>query len=265
MRVDEAKETNGAHNITLAYLETTAGRSHQRNISYYRYVASDLHRKLRPWLPKDKTSRIVDLGCGCGELLFLLQSLGYSDLSGVDLCQPELDEAAHFSSAKLLCADIVVFLRAQAEGSIGALFALNLLEHLPKPLLINVLVEVRRVLVPGGTLVAVVPNAISPFGGSTRYWDLTHELAFTPNNFHQLAALTGFSSTVDFMECRPRPHGIFSTIRALLWQVLRALIAGWFLIEVAGTRGGIYSMDMAVRLRARTPVIPTGSSNKSDS
>jgi hypothetical protein len=94
----------------------------------------------------------------------------------------------------------------------------------------------------------MVPNALSPFAASTRYWDLTHERAFVPNNFHQLAALAGFSPNVDFRECGPEPHGVKSAVRYLLWQALRGAVAGWYLIETASTRGGVYTMDMLVRL-----------------
>lgn len=112
----------------------------------------------------------------------------------------------------------------------------------------ELLIEVRRVLRPGGTLIAMVPNALSPFGASTRYWDMTHEWAFTPNNFRQLAALTGLSSRVDFRECGPMPHGFTSAVRYALWQAIRGAIASYYMIEVATTRGGVYTMDMLVRL-----------------
>jgi SAM-dependent methyltransferase len=130
--------------------------------------------------------------------------------------------------------------------------ALNFFEHLSKDILLTVLHEIRRVLRPGGMLVAMVPNAISPFGGLTRYWDITHEWACVPNNFRQLAALTGFDSNVEFRECGPVVHGVYSAIRYLLWQVIRAGIAAWFLIEVAHPKGGVYTMDMLVQLRVPT-------------
>jgi hypothetical protein len=95
----------------------------------------------------------------------------------------------------------------------------------------------------------MVPNAISPFSGTTRYWDITHEWAFSTNNFRQLAALVGFEPEVEFRECGPVPHGVVSGIRFLLWRVIRLGIAGWLLVELADHKGGVYTMDMLVRLR----------------
>jgi SAM-dependent methyltransferase len=130
------------------------------------------------------------------------------------------------------------------------LTALNILEHLNQDDLLTVLREGKRVLKPGGTLIALVPNAFSPFGSSTRYWDMTHKWAFTPGNFRQLASLSGFDEKIDFRECSPVPHGLFSSVRYLLWQFLRAVVAAWLLIEVGTTRERVYTMNMLVRLHA---------------
>jgi hypothetical protein len=98
-------------------------------------------------------------------------------------------------------------------------------------------------------LVAIVPNAVSPFGSLTRHWDITHEWAFTTNNFRQLAALSRLDGEISFRETRPIAHGLISFIRAVLWQFLRLGIAMRFLIEVGTIKDGIYTMDMLVRLQ----------------
>ena len=234
--------------LTRAYYATTARRGHRASADHYDTCATGLRRRLRAWLPEDKSTPSIDLACGCGELMYLLEREGFVNTCGVDLCAEEVDQAKSFVRGELVVADVLDFLRGREDGSAGFITALNLIEHLKKDAARELLVEARRVLRPGGTLVAIVPNALSPFGASTRYWDLTHEIAFTPNNFHQLAALTGFSPRVDFRECGPEPHGLKSSIRYLLWQALRGAVASWYLIEVASTRGGIYTMDMMVRL-----------------
>lgn len=235
--------------ITDAYYATTANRGHQASRAYYEQASGLLRRRLAPWLPRDKGEVCVDLACGCGELLYMLESQGYTRTTGVDLCAEELDQARAFVRGELVLSDVIEDLRRRPDGSVGLLTALNLIEHLKKDAMRELLIEARRVLRPGGALIAMVPNALSPFGTSTRYWDMTHEWAFTPNNFRQLAALTGFRPDVDFRECGPSPHGIKSAVRYALWQGIRAAIASYYLIEVATTRGGVYTMDMLVRMR----------------
>jgi SAM-dependent methyltransferase len=209
---------------------------------------------LQPWLPADRNARCLDLACGCGELLYLLEKECFKNTSGVDLCREELDQARPFIGAQLHHADVVEFLQNADSESFDFITALNFLEHLPKDSLYEVLKESRRVLRPGGTLVAMVPNAISPFSGLTRHWDITHEWAFSPNNFYQLASTCGFSVDVDFRECGPMGHGVKSGIRVIGWKLIRVAIAAWLLIEVADRKGGVYTMDMLVRLHA--PAVP---------
>jgi len=154
-----------------------------------------------------------------------------------------------FVQGKLVHEDVLEFLQSEPDESYDFITALNFLEHLPKDSLFAILTEVRRVLAPGGTLVAMVPNAISPFGSTTRHWDLTHEWAFTPNNFRQLAALCGFDSKVELRECGPVPHGFRSVLRFVAWTFIRAAISAWLLVEIADRKDGVYTMDMMVRLR----------------
>src|SRR5262245_11435859 len=234
--------------ITRRYYQTTAERSHVASREFYERAAGGLMLRLRPWLPQDREAYCLDLACGCGEILYLLERQNFQYTAGVDLCQGELDQAKPYVQGQLIHADVVEYLRQSKAESVDFVTALNFLEHLSKDTLLTVLTEIRRVLRPGGMLVAMVPNAISPFGGLTRHWDMTHEWAFVPNNFRQLAALTGFDSHVDFHECGPVAHGVVSAIRYVLWQLIRAGIAARFLIEVADLKGGIYTMDMLVRL-----------------
>jgi SAM-dependent methyltransferase len=235
--------------ITRKYYETTANRGHCPTREYYDDCADGLKLRLGPWMPSDPSVQCLDLACGCGGISYLLEREGFQHTIGVDLCREELEQARQFVRGELAHADVLEYLQAMRSASVDFITAFNFLEHLNKDKLLSILQEARRVLRTGGSLVAMVPNAMSPFGGVTRHWDLTHEWAFTPNNFSQLAALTGFSSSVDFRECGPVAHGLVSGIRYLLWQLIHAGIAAWFLVEVANRRSTVYTMDMLVRLR----------------
>lgn len=235
--------------ITQEYYRTTAARGHIATREHYAFTSLQLERRLRGWLPGDLDTRYLDLACGCGDMLYLLERRGISATTGVDLCREELDNARLFVRGRLVHRDVLQFLQSAPDGSYDFITALNFLEHLAKDKLFAVLAEVRRVLAPGGTVVAMVPNAISPFGSTTRHWDLTHEWAFTPNNFRQLAALCGFDSEVEVRECGPVAHGFRSILRVIAWTFIRAAISAWLLVEIADRKGGVYTMDMMVRLR----------------
>lgn len=95
-------------------------------------------------------ARILDVGCGSGDLLFLLKSLGFSDLTGVD---PYLaDSYSEESGLKISKSDI-----SSVAGAYDVVMFNHSLEHVPDPL--DALRSALRVLAPGGTLVVRIPVA----------------------------------------------------------------------------------------------------------
>lgn len=238
---------NGANKEIIAqYFATTSSRSVHVSKDHYESALPGIRRRLGPWCPKPG-SRVLDLGCGLGEFLHLCQEIGCKELVGVNLCEEEIKAAQSFVNAEFHCTHILDYLRSNQQV-FDSVYAMNILEHLEKDEVLEVLNLVSKRLSPGGALVAMVPNAISPFGSLTRHWDYTHEWAFTPNNFRQLASISGFDPHIDFRECGPVPYALISSVRWLLWQVIRLGIKAYFLIEVADTKGGVYTMDMLVRM-----------------
>jgi SAM-dependent methyltransferase len=232
------------------YFETTSSRSHRASALEYGRAADGLRRRFGRWLPPDRGAVCLDLGCGTGHMLYLLEREGFRRVTGVELDPEQLEAARRFVHGELVAGDALEYLGRCPAASVDFVSAVNVLEHMPKDTLLTMLREIRRVLRPGGSLIAMVPNALSPFGGLTRHWDITHEWAFTPNNFRQLAPLAGFDpAAVECRECGPVPHGLLSLARYALWQGIRAGIAAWFLIELGGVRDRVFTMDMLVRLR----------------
>lgn len=239
---------NFNNKIYQFYYQTTANRGHTKTIDYYDKASKHWGMRLNTWLPADRSAICLDLACGCGELLYMLEKRGYSNNIGVDISAEVLAEAKKFVKAKLINSDVVEYLRKQPDKSINFITALNILEHMPKDEMLDLLEETGRVMSPGGRFIVMVPNAISPFSGITRYWDITHERAFTPNNIYQLANLAGLGNDIKFIEYGPIPHGAKSFIRGIIWQFIKLLIRSYLFIEVGNDKGGIYTMDMLVMI-----------------
>jgi O-antigen chain-terminating methyltransferase len=90
--------------------------------------------------------------------------------------------------------DLLEFLRAQAAGSLGGVFAAQVAEHLPPPVLQQLLVEAHRVLRRGGLLALETVNPRSLVGFLEVYIrDLTHERPLHPDTLSFLAAAAGFT------------------------------------------------------------------------
>jgi len=210
-------------------------------------TVATLGRLLGDWAPQ-AGEIVIDLGSGMGEGCLFALSRGAASATGINLSGSENALARErVPGATFLDTDLVSGLKGLADGSVDRILALNILEHIDKQTLATVLEEAARVLKPTGYLVAMTPNAGSPFGSMTRYWDITHEIAFTPSAFHQIGVLCGFKR-FDFRECGPRPHGVVSTIRYVLWQMIRLSIKFRLMVELASTKGGIYTADMLTRM-----------------
>jgi len=78
-----------------------------------------------------------------------------------------------------------------ADSSVDLVFSSNFFEHLPGPdVLLEVLAESRRVLVPGGRLMVLMPN-LAAVGG--KYFDyLDHRLPLTDRSLREAVGLSGF-------------------------------------------------------------------------
>ena len=231
-------------NTTLNYYQTTS--SAFDDYVDYRVYGPGLMRSLSGWLDVENKS-VIDLGCGTGQFCWVLKLLGARDVVGVNSCKEEIDLANERVDAKFEVRDILSYLSEVPDQSIDNIYALNIFEHLEKGYLIDTLVQCARVLRSGGTLTAIVPNATSPYGSMTRYWDFTHVLSFTPSSVNQLKIASGFKLS-KFKELGPKPHGIISGIRYILWRILRLFIMVRLLIETASTKGSIYTADFVFRL-----------------
>jgi SAM-dependent methyltransferase len=133
---------------------------------------------------------------------------------------------------------------AQADASVDVVIAFDVIEHFTRDELLPFVDNVRRVLKPGGRWIIHVPNGESPFGGRMRYWDMTHELAFTRTSLAQLLLASGFAEVRCF-EDEPVVHGAKSAVRWLLWKGFRGLLRLYIAAETGDAgRQHIFSQNL---------------------
>jgi 2-polyprenyl-3-methyl-5-hydroxy-6-metoxy-1,4-benzoquinol methylase len=220
----------------------TANRSALRDRLYQAYASEHAghggseatalayRRDIRPMLPLPSAGRVVDIGCGHGELVRLLLGDGY-DAVGVDV-SPEQVALAHAEGLNQVHQGEYRDLLTERGIRFAAVTATDLLEHLTKSEVLETFDCVIEALAPGGVFVARVPNAISPLGGHIRYGDFTHESSYTARSIKQLAAAAGFTS-VTVRPCLPVAHGLISTARMAVWE----LVSGMYKIALAAETG----------------------------
>jgi len=146
---------------------------------------------------------VLDLGCGRGELLRLLREAGVES-RGVE-SDPALGRAARQRGFDIIEMDAGKALKEQPDGRWGAIAAIHFLEHLPVSDLLDLLAEARRVLRPGGVLLAECPNPLSLRVGAALYWrDPTHQRPLLPETLRLYLEAGGFEvQRVDFLHPFP--------------------------------------------------------------
>ncbi len=207
--------------------------------TYQRWAAATQVR-FKGWLPADYAAPILDLGCGHGNSLYLLEQAGYSNLTGVDLGTEQLALAARFApTAKLVQDDLVNFL-SNCSSQYELVVCLNVIEHFKKEELFGFLDLLATVLKSGGRVIFETPNAESPWFGAVAYADLTHEWFFTPHGLADMLTLVG----LDGYEARPSEpvrSGVKSWGRYLVWQFINKALVIWNLAETGSAGSHIYT------------------------
>ncbi len=133
--------------------------------------------------------RLVELGFGNGGFAGWARAQGH-DYAGTEASE-QLVERARASGFRVAHASEPLSALA-GEGTLDAVVAIDVLEHLALDDLRALLADVRTRLRPGGVLLARVPSGDSPFGRAILHGDLTHRTALGSSAVRQLAQACGF-------------------------------------------------------------------------
>ena len=145
---------------------------------------------LRQLYPLDPCA--IDLGCGRGEWLELLQVEGFA-AQGVDLDEGML-AACHALSLPALRGDALEYLGALADASQAVVSGFHIAEHIAFADLQTLVSEALRVLKPGGLLILETPNPENIVVGSNSFYlDPTHKSPLPSKLLSFLAEHYGFA------------------------------------------------------------------------
>ena len=160
--------------------------------SRMRGSTESIRERQRPYLDDFRDAApVLDIGCGRGEFLTLLRGAGIEG-RGVDL-DADMVAYARGEGLEVEHADAVEYLQGLEDGSLGGIFAAQLVEHVPAPTLVRLLELAAAKLRPRGVLVAETINPLSPLALRNYYADLTHAQPLVPETLELLARQAGFA------------------------------------------------------------------------
>jgi SAM-dependent methyltransferase len=202
-----------------AFKGETTPRSPAARASYFRWCD---HKVLPLVGDLARDARVLELGCGPGDLLEWLRQRGFTAARGIDVSAEQV-ALARSIGLDARVADVFEHLDETHEP-LDAILAFDFIEHFHRDELMRLVPAVRDALVPGGRLVVQTPNGAGLFPNAVVHGDLTHMTIFSPDSLRQLLRVHGFDE-FRFAETGPVPKNAAGLVRSALWAGVR-MVAG---------------------------------------
>lgn len=159
-----------------------------------------------------RRARLLDVGAGVGSFVAGAIAAGW-EASGIELCPTMVEQAILMGRPVIRGGweDLAELMGEPPRFEVSTVH--DVLEHLTAPL--SALREIRKVLVPGGTIVVEMPEFCSQFGDWERHIrPLQHVCLYTESAARSIICRAGFSIRHVTRPCGPdgRPLG-----KAVYW------------------------------------------------
>lgn len=162
--------------------------------SRFRGKEEEIKKRLEIYLPVFKDAgKVLDIGCGRGELLELLGKEGI-EASGID----QNEDMVHICREKglnVVQGDAFAHLQSLGEGALGGIFAAHFIEHLTLEAMEEFIKLAHSKLKQGGIIALETPNPKSIIVSSTNFYlDLSHIKPIHPEALKFLLQSRGYEN-----------------------------------------------------------------------
>jgi len=174
----------------------------------FRGTRAEIKRRLSVYLPyvvemasRKKDVDILDVGCGRGEWLELLQENGY-EARGIDINRVALRQCEELG-LNVTESDVIEYLRGLKRASLDVITGFHIIEHLSFKTLTVLLDEALAVLKSGGMIIFETPNPANILVSAYDFYrDPGHVKPLHPDTVPFIAESRGFLHTGSyFVSC----------------------------------------------------------------
>ncbi len=207
--IDEAKMRLPNEILNKKELESIVKEEeHQYDAFYvafedkFRGTRAKIKERVRNYLPyisnlpfPKEEIQLLDIGCGRGEWLELLQDNDYIGVKGVDLNRVMVSKSKEFG-LDVEQIDVIEYMSNLRNESLSIITGFHIIEHLPFKILMKLFEESFRVLKKGGMVIYETPNPENLLVGSCNFYtDPTHINPIPPETGEFLLQSNGFVKT----------------------------------------------------------------------
>ncbi|GAC1570424.1 MAG: hypothetical protein NVS3B23_02100 [Candidatus Saccharimonadales bacterium] len=141
---------------------------------------------------------IIDIGCGRGEMLRVLKTLGFSSI-GIDMNKAMVDRAVE-NGFRAECREALEYLMEQKSNSFAAITGFHIVEHIPFGNLLRLFQECYRTIQRGGFVLFETPNPKNITVGSCNFYaDPSHLHPLLPEVLAFALETQGFQSEIIYL------------------------------------------------------------------
>lgn len=193
---------------------------------------------------KQKNCSVLEIGPGLGEFVSYCNHWGVMNIDVIDRENEVLNyvEKKFKIRSKFLSAD--VFPIKEKLKSYDIIMMTQVLEHIPKEKHIPYLQTLYSHLNEGGAILITVPNIGNPLAIYERYYDYTHEMAFTDHSLIQLADFAHLKNSRMRVQAFNIPtYDPINIIRSGFQFILHVLFRLLFMVN-----GGVYPQVLTTNI-----------------
>lgn len=203
------------------YHSTQENRNEENDGMLFEEQVNYFSNGIIPLFPEDKNAKILEIGCGNGALIRAAFKSGYTQMTGIDLSEQQIEKARLFGIDHTFCIDAKSYLRDK-EATFDMILAMDVIEHFTKDELVEMLAIIRKSLKPGGMVLFRTPNMDAPLTSVYSFGDFTHECLLNKSSAMQVMLSSGFVQ----VEVLPSQM----TVSPLIKEWIRKIL--WFCFEL---------------------------------
>jgi cyclopropane fatty-acyl-phospholipid synthase-like methyltransferase len=212
----------------------------------YQHSDSKLIPLLRPWTSQlHRGALCLDLGCGHGNILHALQTLGFEKLYGVDASDEQI-VLAHRKFPQVETGDIHEYLSRFSDNYFNLITLFDVVEHLTKDEILTLFTNIYAKLAPSGIFIVHCPNGDSPMASQVFAGDFSHETLLNAKSAESICKLSGFTA-FEAQEHLGASSSIKGYARKVLWSIVRYTFRTINLIELGDAASATLTRNFAFK------------------